>query len=183
MLTQIVRHTPLWVFILFFVLLGLGYAASRTRTVSRRRVAILPAALILFSAYGVVSGFGYRPAGIVAWFAGIGLASLLNHEIFRLPRGAGYSEATRSFALPGSWIPLTLMLTIFFAKYAVAVALALEPALIGTTGFVTGMCLLYGLLSGMFFASALTLWRLMRETVSAPRLATDGKAARGGTAT
>lgn len=183
MLIRIAQHTPLWVFLLFLVLLALGYAASRPRRVPRWRAAILPAAMILFSAYGVASGFGYRPTGIVAWFAGIGLAGAMNHRVFRLPRGAGYSEATRSFVLPGSWVPLTLMLTIFFAKYAVAVALTLNPAWVGAVGFVAGICLLYGLLSGMFLASALALWRLIREAGSTLGLAADDKAARSGTAT
>lgn len=162
MITQIVSHTPPWVFVLLVVLLALGYLASRPRTLSRNRAAILPIAMILLSAYGVVSAFGYHAAGIVAWVAGMGLAVLLNRAL-QLPRGASYSAATRSFALPGSWIPLALMLAIFFAKYSVAVLLSLNPALLARVAFVTGVSLAYGVLSGIFFASALTLWRLTRS--------------------
>lgn len=162
MMIQIIKHTPPWVFVLFFVLLALGYFSSRTRTLSRGRVAILPGAMILLSASGVISVFGYRIAGIVAWTAGVLLAVMLNN-VLRLPRGASYSAATRSFLLPGSWAPLTLMMIIFFTKYAVAVTLALNPDLNGAISFIAGVSLLYGLLSGMFFSSALTLWRLMRS--------------------
>jgi Family of unknown function (DUF6622) len=166
MFIQIVRHTPLWVFTLLLALLVLGYKASRMRTTLRGRVAILPVAMILLSVHGVVSAFGYHLAAIVTWFGGLGLAILLNQQLLRLPRGAAYSAGTQSFTLLGSWIPLTLMLTVFFTNYAVAVALALHPALTGATPFVTGMCLIYGLLSGMFFANALTLWRLMQSSRS-----------------
>lgn len=160
MIAQIVSHTPPWVFVLFVVLLTLGYLASRPRTLSRNRVAILPVAMILLSAYGVVSAFGYRAAGIIAWVAGMGLAVLLNRAL-QLPRGASYSAATRTFALTGSWIPLTLMLAIFFTKYAVAVLLSFHPALLNLAAFVISVSLVYGVLSGMFFASTLTLWRLI----------------------
>ena len=160
MITQIVSHTPPWVFVLLVVLLALGYLASRPRTLSRNRVAILPVAMILLSAYGVVSAFGYRATGIIAWIAGMGLADLLNRAL-QLPRGASYSAAKRTFALPGSWIPLALMLAIFFTKYAVAVLISFHPALLNLAVFVTGVSLVYGILSGMFFANTLMLWRLI----------------------
>lgn len=160
MIMQIISHTPIWVFVLFFVLLTLGYQASRPRTLSRGRVAILPVAMMLLSAYGVVSAFGYRATGIAAWVAGMALSVLLNRAL-QLPRGGRYSATAQSFALPGSWIPLVLMLAIFFTKYTVAVLLSLHPTLLDHASFVTGVSLAYGVLSGIFFASALTLWRLM----------------------
>jgi hypothetical protein len=160
MIMQIISHTPRWVFVLFFVLLALGYLASRPRTLSRGRVAILPIAMMLLSAYGVVSAFGYRATGMVAWVAGMTLAVLLN-RVLQLPRGASYVATTQSFVLPGSWIPLALMLAIFFTKYTVAVLLSLHPTLLDLASFLAGVSLVYGVLSGIFFASALTLWRLM----------------------
>lgn len=160
MIVQIISHTPPWVFILFFVLLTLGYIASRPRMLSPGRVAILPVAMMLLSAYGVVSAFGYRATGIVVWVAGVTLAVLLN-RVWRLPRGASYVATTQSFALPGSWIPLALMLTIFFTKYTVAVLLSIHPTLLDHASFVAGVSFAYGVLSGIFFASALTLWRVM----------------------
>lgn len=160
MILQILSHTPAWVFVLFFVLLALGYLASRPRTLSRGRAAMLPVAMTLLSAYGVVSAFGYRATGIAAWMAGMGVAVLFN-RILRLPRGARYAPATQSFALPGSWIPLALMLVIFFTKYTVAVLLSFHPTLLTHISFVASVSLAYGVMSGIFFASALTLWHLM----------------------
>lgn len=160
MIMQIISHTPVWVFVLFFVLLTLGCLASRPRTLSRGRVAILPVAMMLLSAHGVLSAFGYQAMGLVAWVGGTALAVLLNRAL-QLPRGASYFATTRSFALPGSWIPLALMLVIFFTKYTVAVLRSIHPTLIDHVSFVAGVSLAYGVLSGIFFASALTLWRLM----------------------
>ena len=65
MLIEILQRTPPWVFVLFFALLALGYFQSRSRTVSRRRVSILPVAMIVLSLYGVFSAFGIAPVGLV----------------------------------------------------------------------------------------------------------------------
>ena len=45
-MTQILTHTPLWVFGLFFGLVYLGYLQSRTRQVSRGRLIVLPLAML-----------------------------------------------------------------------------------------------------------------------------------------
>jgi hypothetical protein len=47
------------------------------------------------------------------------------------------------------------MMTMFFTRYAVTVAIATDPALAAAPAFVTPACVAYGLLSGTFFARAL----------------------------
>ena len=42
-------------------------------------------------------------------------AFLFNIYIFRAPSGVRYDAATRKFAVPGSWVPLVLMMTIFLS--------------------------------------------------------------------
>ncbi len=56
-MTQILTHTPLWVFALFFGLVYLGYLQSRTRQVSRGRLIVLPLAMLAWSLYSVWSTF------------------------------------------------------------------------------------------------------------------------------
>lgn len=160
MLFEILKRTPSWVFVLFFALLALGYWQSRSRTVPRARVAILPVAMIALSLYGVLSGFGISALAIVAWLAGVGLAVLVSARV-TLVRNASYTAATQSFSLPGSWMPLVLMMCIFFTRYTVAVLLARNPMLAHDVSFIATICLLYGFLSGLFFAAALSLWRLV----------------------
>lgn len=71
MLLEILQHTPLWVFGLFFGLVFLGYSQTKTRTISTRRLAILPIAMLCLSASGVGSTFGTNPLGFIAWLSGI----------------------------------------------------------------------------------------------------------------
>lgn len=154
MLTQILLRTPAWVYVLFVALVSLGFLQTRTRTVGGARLAVLPVALGAFSVYGVYATFGPQPAGLAGWGTGMVLAFMLN-GVLKQPRGVRYDPADRVFLMPGSWMPLALMMTMFFTRYAVTVAIATDPALAAAPAFVATACLFYGLLSGTFFARAL----------------------------
>jgi hypothetical protein len=65
--------------------------------------------------------------------------------------------------LPGSWLPLALMMAIFFTKYGAAVAVAREPALVNMPLFIGGVSILYGVWSGLFFARLLRVLRTQRR--------------------
>jgi hypothetical protein len=73
---------------------------------------------------------------------------------------AQFDTATRSYRLPGSWLPLLLMVGIFFVRYTVAVRLALHPSLVMDTSFVLPVATLYGAVGGIFLGRAARLWRL-----------------------
>jgi hypothetical protein len=165
MVLQILKGTPPWVFVLFFALLAVGFAQSRSRTVGTARVTILPAAFIALSLYGVIAAFGAHAADLIAWAAGIGAALLVNCFL-RQPAGARWEHSTGSYHVPGSWMPLALMMTVFFARYAIAVSIAMRPALVHEDMFVLSASLVYGLLSGTFLARALRI--LWLRPASAP---------------
>jgi hypothetical protein len=158
MILDILKHTPLWVFGLFGFLVYLGVLQSRTRSFSPARLAILPAAMLAFSLYGVLSVFGASVPALGAWLAGLA-ASVWAIVALRLPRDATWSEATRTFSVPGSWLPLGIMMAIFFTRYAVNVGIALDPSLKQAAGFLPAVALTYGVSSGYFLARALNISR------------------------
>ena len=153
MLLQILQRTPPWVFAVFIVLLAAGIVQSRDRQMSRARVAILPFFLICLSLFGVWSAFGESAAAFVAWLTAVGAALLVNRRP-KWPGGVTYEPSARSFSVPGSWVPLALMMGIFFARYAVAVTLAMHPELRASTLTAGAAGFGYGLMSGAFPARA-----------------------------
>ena len=168
-LPQILRGTPLWVLPLFLALVVLGYLQSKPREVKPLVLAILPAALGAFSLVRVVTAFGTGPLVLVAWAAGTGSALLLNLAL-KQPAGARWSAATGRFLVPGSWVPLALIMAMFFARYALAVSQAMAPALVQTATFSICGSFGLGLLSGIFLARALWIWS-RREQAGALALA------------
>ena len=178
MLLQILHGTPNWVFVLFAALLALGLGQLRTREVVLGRVVGIALGMTAFSLYSTMAAFGRLPLALAGWLLGAVavVAWLLSRPV---PAGTRYQAERRRFTLPGSVVPLTLMMTIFFTKYAVAVAVAMHPALSGNLRFALPVCLLYGTCSGAFAARAARLWRLTRHRQAAPDQRADFAAPAG----
>jgi hypothetical protein len=164
-MTQILTHTPLWVFGLFFGLVYLGYLQSRTRQVSRGRLIVLPVAMLAWSLYSVWSTFDAHLTALAAWACA--WVTVVAIALLRAPsRRAAYDASTKQFTVTGSWVPLALMMGIFFFKYAVAVVHAMTPGILETTTAVAVVAGTYGLFSGLFMARALRVLGVMKP----PRL-------------
>jgi hypothetical protein len=159
MFYQIIIHTPIWVWALLTLLLWLGVKQSLPRQTSLLKTAVMPLVLTGLSLYGTVSAFGNAPAIMLTWLtASIVLATWVLQV--PLPDATRYDTRTRTFQLPGSWVPLALMLGIFANKYVVGVALRLHPELLHEALFTLGFSALSGAFSGVFAARAARLWRL-----------------------
>lgn len=164
MLMQILARTPSWVFALFAALLALGLSQARARQVPLVRALALPAAMVGLSGWGVGSAFGGTGGPLATWLAA-GL--LCGSLVLRGPvhPEVRYDAMKRRFLLPGSWVPLVLILGIFCTKYAVGVSLAMHPTLAMDDGFALATSAVYGAFSGVFAGRALGLLRLSRRLV------------------
>ena len=163
MLLQILAHTPAWVFALFALLLWMGITQLFPRRASLARITVMPVVMTALAVYGVVSAFADTPWALAAWATMallVGAATLLLAPASTAQNQPHYNPQTRSFSLPGSGVPLALMMGIFTTKYAVGVALSLHPALEHDTLVALGISTLYGVFSGSFIARARRLWRL-----------------------
>ncbi|MBS0450880.1 MAG: hypothetical protein JSS14_06160 [Proteobacteria bacterium] len=168
MLIQILQHTPTWVFGMFLALLALGGRQLFPTQAGLRRLAIVALAMAGLSAYGLVSAFGGTPTAVAAWIlaAAATLAMVLRRP---LPQGVRFDVSEMRFTLPGTAVPLMLMMGIFFTKYVVGVLLAMHPELARQSGFALGMSVVYGAFAGVFLGRSLRLWKLAMGT-SAPSL-------------
>jgi hypothetical protein len=162
-LGNVLKNTPVWVGGLFAALLALGLSQRRDRRAGLVRVTLMPVAMTVFSIWGTVSAFGASPhfaAVLLAWLVAAGVVTA---AMARGRSPAVYDRATRSFALPGSWMPLLLILGIFLTKYVVGVELAMQPALAREAPFALTVGTLYGVFSGLFAARTWRLWRLVLQ--------------------
>lgn len=159
MLSQIFANTPGWVWGLLLALLWLGLSQAVTRTASLKRITLLPLAMSGLSLYGTVAAFGAGPQLLLVWMCAGALALTLVLQQ-ALPEATRYDPATRRFTLPGSWVPLLLILGIFVTKYFVGAVTAMQPALAHGASFSLGFAALYGAFAGIFLARAARLWCL-----------------------
>jgi hypothetical protein len=162
MLGPVLQHTPTWVWGLLATLTAVGLSQVRTRSVGLARVALLPMAMTGLALWGTVSAFGgstqFGPV-LLAWLTAAA-ATLAAVAPFAPPAGSRYDPAARSFLLPGSWIPLLLILGVFLTKYIVGVEVAMQPSLAHDSQYTLVVGTLYGAFSGIFGGRAVRLWRL-----------------------
>jgi hypothetical protein len=165
MIGAVLKGTPTWVWTLLAALTWLGLSQVRDRTAGLARIAAMPIVMIALGIWGMVSAFGHSPMFgyvMLTWmlvaataFAVIGMREP--------PAGANYDTASRTFALPGSWVPMLLIVGIFLTKYMVGVDMAMQPGLARDGQYTLIVGALYGLFSGVFAGRALRLLRLATE--------------------
>ena len=178
---EIIKRTPVWVWGLLAALLALGVSQLRDRQLSLGRVIGVPIGMLGFGLYGLWSAFGnsaHLLAGAIVWLAASLMVSAL---VLWLPTGSGkrayrsneatgprFNPATGQLSVPGSAMPLLLILGIFMTKYFAGVELGMNPNLASDAGFVMPIGFLYGAFNGVFAGQALRLVRLARQGASAP---------------
>lgn len=166
-IAPVLRQTPIWVWGILSALLTLGITQLRDRTASLTRVSLMPVAMTVFSVWGTFSALRASPhlaAAMSAWLAAAALAFAV---IARGRADARYDPVRRLFSLPGSVVPLLLIVGIFLVKYVVGVDLAMAPALVRDATYVLCVATLYGAFTGAFIGRASRLWRLsMRAAVA-----------------
>jgi hypothetical protein len=159
-IAPILRSTPTWVWGLLAALLALGASQLRDRTASLARVSLLPVGMTVFSAWGTASALGasgHVPGALAVWLVAGAAAFAL---AARGRTAARFDPVQRTFALPGSVVPLLLVVGIFLVKYVVGVELAMAPRLAQDAQYAVTVAGLYGAFTGIFVGRATRLWRL-----------------------
>lgn len=163
MFFMIISRTPVWVWALLAALVALGLTQTRTRQMTLVRATALPSVMMGLSLFGVLSTFGAKALPLGAWLIAL-VGSALAAQALGVWRGALWSATTSRFEVPGSWLPMAIILSIFVVKFYVGVSVGMQPSLKADTQFSTVVCLIYGVFSGLFLARGLNFWTLMKSS-------------------
>lgn len=169
MLTQIISHTPIYVWAILALLVHRGVAALRDSEVNLARMCVMPVVMLGLALQDIVAKFGASDAALLTW-GGAALATAALVHRFSTSQVAPASTAG-SVIVRGSSLPLVLMMSVFFTKYFASVAVAMLPALRTDILFSSALCALFGVLNGYFIG------RLTRNLVAGRSLATAPTAA------
>lgn len=147
-LSQILAHTPLYVWAILAFLLYRGAIALRDRELEPRKLAIIPAVMLALSLQDIVAKFGSGGMALSLWAAAACAMAALVWTFGGVRVAAG--SAPGRVRVRGSWGPMALMMAVFFIKYLASVMLAVRPHLRDDAVFVAAVCVLFGLFSGVF---------------------------------
>lgn len=164
-ITVILSHIPTWVWAIFAALIVMGVIQSRDQFASAKRLLILPLVWMAFGAWGIYSAFGMQAAPLLAWALGMAASATL---VLRSgwPGGARFDAERQLFFVPGSWVPLGLMMGIFVGKFALGMSLAMQPAVAHSLAAAVGFSATFGLLSGAFLGRSRAILGRAPQTVA-----------------
>lgn len=165
---QILSNTPLWVWAILAFLIYRGIRAAADREIPFGRLFIIPLAMLGLSLQGIVSAFGAGMAIALIWLAFLSAAALLAWCLFDQAKMVVHFDRGAIFQY-GSWMPLALMMGIFFTKYGVAVMLVLNPQYAQHAAFAAATCALYGVFNGIFIGNLLRVVSIYRSAGAALR--------------
>jgi hypothetical protein len=161
---SILLHAPLWVWPLLGLLILLGLRSTRPRELSDSSVFVWPAIMTALSVYSIAATYGAHPLALASWLLGMIAAILTGRMLPVGPGTARYDEKAGTFHVPGSWVPLVLLLAVFWSRFAIGVIKARFPHVIDTPQFLVTAGLALGLCSGSFAARSLALLSLRRSS-------------------
>lgn len=122
-LITILHHTPTWVYVLFAVLLALGLISLRTRTVKVWRLLVAPVVFIVWGVYGLLLRLDTPGLLPLYWASAAAIAALFAWYGTNLDTMEP-DPAQRQVRIGGSAFPLMRNMALFFAKYAIGIAIA-----------------------------------------------------------
>ena len=162
LIVQILSHTPIWVYGLFFALIVFGLMQTRTRTVGKIPALLLPVGMFGLSLWGIYSSFGFRTIPLAAWGIAMGIVTVVGYTFFR-DKAIHFEAMDGKFFIPGSWVPFIVMMAIFFTKYVYAVMHAFNAEVVSIPIFIGALSAVYGVLSGYFTSRAVNLIKLAQH--------------------
>lgn len=158
---DILHGTPVWVWVLLVFLLSRGFKALNSGTVPLARLAIFP---ILFAGWGIIhlasypaQGWTSAPVWVVS--AVVGIAAGI--QIARRTRFL-VDANTNTVMVPGSIVPLLLILATFVTKFWLGFELATAGAS-SVGAYLLIDAAVSGLVAGIFGGRFFTYWNTLNK--------------------
>ena len=161
MIISIFQQVPRFVWFLLAGLIALGVSMSFTRRRSLRAAIAVPLVMIMLSFYGVISVFNVS-AALLAWMGGVVLALGVSAAL-GMWSDVRWSRQERCLIVPGSWMPMAMIMGLFITKFGVNVMLGMHRELSADPMFATLAGFAYGAFSGMLLARGVAMLKAARQ--------------------
>lgn len=141
----IITHTPIWVWVLYALLLFLGFQRVRDSTLPLWRVLILPIVVTLLALSSLITaGLSALPIMLLGFIVGgtIGWQFERDGATRRLPDGRLW--------LRGEWLSFAQIVLVLVFRYITAVTAAMNPALNAKPTWHLGTLFISAALSALF---------------------------------
>ena len=148
-ISQIVVHTPIWVWVIFIFLLSRGIKARKPATVTLEKLAIIPAVFLIWDIYDLLIYRGLSLATCALWLVGLLSGAALGYILIQrtaVTRGT----APRTLHRQADYTALPFMMLAFAVKYVLGVMSAIAPATLERPGVSAFVIIVGGVFAGVF---------------------------------
>lgn len=145
---EILNKTPWWIFILFFCLLHVGIRGTKSRTMRVRHLYIAPTIFLQMSLHSLFSFFPRTYLTFTIYTSSLTIGIIIGWMHARKLK-LHFDHTHHAIKIPGSFMILILMMSIFFSKYHFAYSLATNPEILSKAGFITFHLIFSGFTIGL----------------------------------
>ena len=142
---ELLKGTPTWVYILLFFLIYKGIKATHGSTIKLKKILIIPAVFFIMSLHKVTNPYYY----ILFLFLGL-IAGWILYKNIKIRA----DKKNHLIALPGSVLPIILILVAFAKGYYFGYELAVHPEYLKQHWFTLLTLITSGFFSGIFIGRA-----------------------------
>jgi hypothetical protein len=160
-LATIINGTPIWVWLLLVVLLSRGFKALRGGTAPLSKLALVP---LIFAGWGIAHLISDPLVGwssAIAWITGALVGVTVGVFIASRSRFI-VDPVSNTVMLPGSVVPLLLIIVTFAVKFWLGVELATVTDIASLGMFVLIDAVVSGAVAGVFAGRFFTYWLALR---------------------
>lgn len=160
---QTIAETSFWVYILYAMIIYIGYQHSKQRAIP---TLVLWTSMIAFTCASIIGMSFFVKFSIVniAWWGGLFLlgASFGWLHYYRLQ--VQHLADEEKLLIPGSWITMTAISGVMAAKYYFGPEISMDPDILKTGAYSPLLMALYGFITGLYIGRILYARRIIRQT-------------------
>jgi hypothetical protein len=142
MIIEIIKGTPMWVFLLFALLIYRGILAANGKMMNLKKLFIMPIVFLFLMGQKMSA----NPAAFLGFLV---VGCFIGWLIYKNIEIKADKEKKQIF-IPGSYMPLILIIVAFSKGYFIGYTTAVHPELVKTFWFTFGVATVSGIFSGMF---------------------------------
>ena len=159
---KIITNIPLFVWPLFAILLIGGLKARKTGVVPLRVLILVPVAFFSWSLSSFVERYAADSLSIFLWILCLGVGFFVGFSHIRR-LNLRCDKQNKMIEMPGSWIPLALSMSVFFARFAIGMIRGMQPHLEDSI-LLLGLELFSGIILGIFIGRAIGCYLKYRSS-------------------
>lgn len=133
---EIISHIPFFVWPLFLLLLLAGLKASKPHSVPLKAILIPPTLFFVWSVYSFFGKYSENTLSIFLWAIILGCGFVIGYSYMQ-KASLQFDKQNGKIHMPGSWMPLTLSMSIFTLRFSIGMLSGMFPDLIGSASLLS----------------------------------------------